>query len=79
MSKLTRHDWEILRNEYGVAFMGLKKDLFDLLLDKVYGKQGSRRLVNPGRLDSTDALMFYLARTEPPIPPGPQPRKAERK
>lgn len=68
MPKLTRQDWEKLRNEYRVAFSRMHPDLFKLFLDKVYGNPGSDS-ANPGDLDDIDAMMIYLARGEPPIQP----------
>lgn len=73
MALLIKKDWQMLRNEYRVAFNAMPSDLFKLLLEKVYGNPGGDSKKR-GKLDQTDALMFYLARTEPPIPPGPQPR-----
>jgi hypothetical protein len=66
MPKLTRSDWEKLRNEYHVAFSGMHQRLFSLLLEKVYAgeKEG-----NPGELDDIDALLIAAAHAEPPIPP----------
>lgn len=78
MPKLTREDWKELRTHYKVAFWFMKDDLFNLLLDKVYGPKKSNpgiRLhslgTKSGELDKVDALMIFLsqARTEPPIPP----------
>jgi len=66
MPKLTRKDWETLRKNYHAAFAGMDKDLFRLLLDKVYGGEKES---NPGELDDVDALMVSLSHTEPPIPP----------
>ena len=68
MPKLTRQDWELLRDQYHVAFSGMHEDLFILLLDKVYGQNSPKN--NPGELDNADALMIYLAHAEPPISPG---------
>jgi hypothetical protein len=64
MPKLTRNDWKMLRNKHRAAFTGLTNDLFTLLLDKLY--EGSK---DPDEVDEIDALMIYLARAEPPIPP----------
>jgi hypothetical protein len=41
MPLLTREDWERLRNKYKVAFYGMPPDLFQLLMDKVYGPRAS--------------------------------------
>ncbi|OGC82182.1 MAG: hypothetical protein A2W07_03920 [candidate division Zixibacteria bacterium RBG_16_43_9] len=68
MPLLTRQDWETLRKEE-VAFERMQQKHFEKLLDKVYGNPGSTARTE---LDDIDALMVYLARTEPPIPP---PRK----
>lgn len=66
MPKLTREDWETLKNKYHVAFSGMDKKLFQLLLDKVYAGEGGS---NPGELDDIDGLMVSLSHSEPPIPP----------
>lgn len=66
MPKLTRNDWERLREEFKVAFVGMKPELFTLLLDIIY----DRDLKDPDIIDNIDALMIYLAHAEPPIPPG---------
>ncbi len=68
MPKLTQQDWKKLKDEYKVAFSTMPADLFNKLLDKVYTS------ANPGELDDIDALMIYLARTEPPIQPEPTPK-----
>jgi len=68
MPKLTRKDWETLKRKYRVAFPGLKQDLFDLLLDKIYGNPGTGS-AKSGTVDKIDALMVYLSRGEPPIQP----------
>ena len=72
MPKLTRTDWETLRNIEKVAFTGMPTDLFELLLDKVYGPKSNPTSgsTNPGGTDKTDAMMIYLSHlTEPPITP----------
>jgi hypothetical protein len=62
-----------LRDDYGVAFAGMPKDLFDLLLAKVYGPETEgnpgNSPSNPGHVDDVDAMMVYLSHAEPPIPP----------
>lgn len=69
MPKLTRQDWQMLRDNYQVAFLRMDPRLFNLLLDKVYGPESTSKS-NPGELDDTDALMIYLAHVEPDIQPG---------
>jgi len=66
MPKLTRNDWERLREEFHVAFSGMNSHLFSLLLDIIY----SANAKDPDVIDDIDALMIYLAHAEPPIPPG---------
>ncbi|MCW4043341.1 MAG: hypothetical protein NWE90_06425 [Candidatus Bathyarchaeota archaeon] len=66
MPKLTKNDWERLREEFNVAFSGMNPHLFALLLDKIY----SGNPEDPDEIDDIDALMIYLAHAEPPIPPG---------
>jgi hypothetical protein len=73
MPKLTRGDWEKLRNGYRVAFTTWSEDAFNALLDTVYGPEhkgnpgsGSG---NPGKADDADALMVSLVHAEPPIQP----------
>jgi hypothetical protein len=68
MPKLTRQDWQMLRDNYQVAFLRMDPRLFNLLLDKVYGSESTSKN-NPGELDDTDALMIFLARGEPDIQP----------
>ena len=79
MPKLSREDWEDLRDVYGVTFRGMPSNLFTALLDKVYGP---KREGNPGsnpantgevseKVTEIDAMMIYLARTEPGIQPEP--------
>lgn len=68
MPKITRQDWEMLRNRYHVAFSRMHPDLFKLLLEKVYSPKNNpgSDCANSGELDETDALMIYLAHAEPP-------------
>jgi hypothetical protein len=80
MPKLTREDWQKLRDHYGVAFTGMPSNLFTVLLDKVFGFQqksnpGSVN-PNPGELDDVDATMVCLAHSEPGIQPQPPPQLA---
>ena len=76
MPVLKRQDWVKLREEYGVAFTGMRQDLFELLLNKVYGPEGEGNpgnpTSNPGEADEVDALLMYCAHAEPPIPPPPK-------
>lgn len=70
MSKLKRSDWELLRYKYNVAFTKMKKEHFELLLNRLFSNPG----LDSGsgeEVDETDALMVYLARGEPPIQPSP--------
>ena len=62
MPKLTRQDWETLRDPYKVAFTGMPTDLFQLLLDKVYGPKSNSgsESANSGGLDKTDAINLRI-------------------
>ena len=75
MPKLTREDWQNLRNVYGAAFTKMSGLLFTTLLDQVYGPaQKSNPGSNPGstgELDEVDAMMVTLASSEPGIQPQP--------
>lgn len=75
MPKLSREDWEDLRDVYGVAFRGMPSNLFTALLNKVYGPKSEGNPGNnpgtTGELDEVDALMICLARSEPGIQPEP--------
>lgn len=75
MPLLKRQDWVKLR-DYRVAFTGMSQDLFELLLNKVYGPttkgNPANPTSNPGEADEIDALMMYCAHAEPPIPPPPK-------
>lgn len=73
MPKLTRKDWEKLRNGYHIAFTSWPQEAFNALLDTVYGTEIKS---NPGTLstnrrdvDDTDAMMISLVHAEPPIQP----------
>jgi len=72
MPKLTRKDWEELRNTYEVAFTRVKPGLFKLFLDKIYGNPGGNPANQSELVDDTDAMMIYLASGEPPIQPARQ-------
>lgn len=67
MSLLIREDWVKLRDIYGVAFTGMPDDLFESLMDNVFGGASKER----GKLDEVDAMMICLARSEPGIQPSP--------
>jgi hypothetical protein len=78
--KLTREDWQNLRNVYGAAFTKMSELLFTTLLDQVYGPaEKSNPGGNPGstgELDEVDGLMVTLASSEPGIQPAPPQRAA---
>ena len=67
MSLLIQEDWEKLRNQYKVAFTGMPDDLFDSLMNNVFGGASKER----GELNEVDAMMICLARSEPGITPEP--------
>ena len=67
MSLLQRGDWVKLRDIHRVAFTGMPDDLFDLLMDKVFGGASEGK----SDLNEVDALMICLARSEPRIVPAP--------
>ena len=73
--KLTREDWQNLRNVYGAAFTQMSGLLFATLLDQVYGPaKKSNPGGNPGstgELDEVDGMMVTLATSEPGIQPAP--------
>ena len=64
MSLLIREDWVKLRNQYKAAFTGMSDDMFNSLMDNVFGGSGER-----GPLNEVDAMMITLARSEPGIQP----------
>ena len=71
MPKLTRKDWEMLRDGYHIAFSSWESDDFKALLDSAYSESNpGSNPANPGELDNTDALMIGLVHSEPPIVPG---------
>jgi len=77
MPKLTRQDWEKLRDEYHVAFRSWSSKAFKDLLDAAYGNESEAKnnpgsySANPGTaaIDNTDALMISHVYAEPPIQP----------
>jgi hypothetical protein len=72
MPKLTRQNWETLREKYKIGSR-LSPELFEKLLEKIYGPKGGpnpgSNPGNPDGVDEIDALMISLS--EPPIVPWP--------
>ena len=70
MPKLSRTDWEMLRNQYHVAFTTWPDSAFNDLMDAIYGPAESKN--NPAA-DDTDALLIGQVHAEPPIQPADKP------
>jgi len=70
MSQLKREHWEKLYKK-DIAFADWPEDLFEFLLDKVFGSSSKG---NPAKSETSDVdedtLMVYLVRKEPPVGPG---------
>lgn len=74
MSQLTREHWEELRSQK-VAFTHWPDDLFELLLNKVFGPQKAGAATTT-KLDE-DALMIFLAKAEAQAGAGKSPALTE--
>jgi hypothetical protein len=67
MPKLSRGDWEMMRNQYHVAFTTWPDDAFNDLMDTIYGPPTGVK--NNPAADDTDALLIGQVHAEPPIQP----------
>ena len=62
MPKLTRKDWDKLRNFYKVAFAQWDDEHYNQLMNNLVHSDDPE-------VDVTDALLISLAKAEPRIPP----------